>query len=329
MNNNYIITRNKVIEYFQLDTSVSNDYLLRKIHFSRLKGELPYFVNKFLIKTFVLNDDVRFFNEFLWIAKDYDNVEKMVNHFHNNIEKNGFYKYCYHECFKDCLDISETLQVGADENLKNSSIGLIGSPFHFILAFKMLKKMDIVADVINVKYNSSKIQNLILNNFFTSLIYRWIFGKKNYFEIVIGNKEQLKNIVLPKIYDIGFHKLGFIISKPLISQFNKGLINDHWGALPLFKGRSTLEYSKLFGAELVVTNHLIKPEIDAGDIVCYTRLDAKKIKGNIYFGLGNRIVHSLGLLASDLFINADNSKGKMFYEMHPWLLKHVKNIKIN
>lgn len=318
--------RTKVVEHFGLDSSASDDFLLRKIHLGRAKKSMPFFCVSYLFEAFLSTNDVRFFNEFLWLSKEDDLHAEAIKHFKNQLGQNGFYTYCYDEDFRSCLTLKGDDKAITHKDFEKVNVCLIGSPFHFISAYGKLKKLGADIDVINVRYNQSKIQHLILNNAFTSLLYRLVFGKKNYFEIDIADKKELKHITLPKKYDIGFHKLGFIISKSLIDQFRKGLINDHWGALPLFKGRSTLEYSRLFGANLVVTNHLVSPAIDSGVILSFTPLNRKRIKRDIYLGLGDRIVHSLGLLASDRKMNLDNTKGKMFYEIHPWLLEYAKNI---
>jgi folate-dependent phosphoribosylglycinamide formyltransferase PurN len=326
LNHKHNIAKAKVLEYFQLNQLASDDLILRKIHLRRLKEEMPAFCKAYLLEVFINTHDVRFFNEYLWLNGKEGISKRASANFKNNIDENGHYKYCYHDELKFCLALKEDSVQLIKNNFENISVALIGSPFHFISAHKRLKRLGIQTDVVNVKYKQSKLRGLILENVLISRIYRLIFGRKNYFEINISNKQELKNIKLPRIYDIGFHKLGFIIPENLINQFSRGLINDHWGALPLFKGRSTLEYSRLFGANLVVTNHLVRPKIDSGSILCFTSLSPKGIKRDIYFGLGSRIVKSLNILAAGQIKKIDNEKGKMFYEMHPRLLDHVKKI---
>ena len=89
-----------------------------------------------------------------------------------------------------------------------------------------------------------------------------------------------------------------------------------------------MDYSRLFGAELIITNHLIRKEIDAGPILLYSKIDYKRIKKSIYYNLGNRIVGSISLLGKNKFKEIDNSKGEIFYEMHPFLKKHIKTHKL-
>lgn len=319
-------SRINVIDYFHLNSSnVSDDHLLKKIHLRRSKESLPDFSIAYLFEKFLSSNDVRFFNEFLWLSQKDDRYMKAIHHFQMQLNHDGHYDCKYEEKIGPRPSLGTERKAVVKEDFQNTTVGLIGTTFHFIIANFKFKKMGVPVDIINVKYHNNKKLDLILNNKLVSLFYRLIFGKKRYFEIDIDNKKDLKDIILPKKYDIGFHKLTFIISENLIDQFRKGLINDHWGALPLLKGRSTLAYSKLFGVDLVVTNHLTKPEIDSGDIICFTPLKSKPIKRDIYIGLGARIVRSIGLLASNRVIkNLDNTRGKIFYEMHPWLLNYIK-----
>ncbi|KAA2216538.1 hypothetical protein F0361_11070 [Maribacter flavus] len=299
---------------------------MRTIHLGRLRGKLPDFCTTYLLETFLALKDVRFFNEYLWVIGSGELSERASDYFYNNLDKSGHYSYCYDQNLKYCLSLDSDLAQVSKEDFKDKYIALIGSPFHFFYAFKALKRLGVCVDVLNIKYHPNRVLKHLFNNTLVSMVYRWFFGRANYFEINIPNKRFLKSIRTPKTYDMGFHKLGFIIHQNLIDQFPEGLINDHWGALPLFKGRSTLDYSKLFGANMIVTNHLISPKIDSGSILCYTLISANRLKRDIYLGLGKRIVKSLSLLASGTVKSVDNTKGKMFYEMHPWLLARTREI---
>ena len=316
----------KVANYFNLKDNPNDDLLLKKIHLRRLRFEVPNFLSEYLIETFLKTKDVRFFNEFLWLNdKEQIDHSSAITFFSEQVNREGVYNFCYDDSLKNSLKINGDENSIVDASVLEKSICLIGTPFHFMSAFLKFKKLKKKVDIVNVKYHQSKKIGFILNNKIMSVFYKLFFGSKNYFEIKITDKKQLKTIQLPKKYDVGFHKLSFIISDSLIQQFRLGLINDHWGALPLFKGRSTLAYSKLFGANLIITNHLVKKEIDAGEIIMYSAIDPKAEKKAIYLGLGDRIVKSIFLILSDKTKkDIDNSKGKIFYEMHPWLLGHLK-----
>ena len=178
-------------------------------------------------------------------------------------------------------------------------------------------------DVINVKYHPNKELNRILNSPLVNLFFKLIFLGA-FYQVSITSKEDLKTFKLSKQYDVGFHKLSFIIRDNIISCFNKGLINDHWGALPILKGRSTLLYSKFFGIDPIITNHLVEKDIDSGKIICFTSLKNKNNMLEIIFCLYKRIYQSILLLSSNTFKAIDNKKGNMFYEMHPWIIDKIK-----
>lgn len=302
----------------------TEDLLLRKIHFKRLrKEEITNEQLEFLREKYFKTNDIRYFNELLWLDGG-KNLELSKQHFSKQLNKDKAHNYTYSEELKYCLNIDSDEIIINEDDFKNKKVCLIGTPFHFLSAFKKLTKLKVDVDVVNVVYHPNKKVQLLLNNWAASQFYRLYFGKNTYKEIRIKNKSELKNIELNQPYEIGFHKLNFIISDSLIKQFKVGLINDHWGALPLFKGRSTLDYSRLFGAELVITNHLIAKEIDSGPILLYSRINKNKIKHSIYFDLGDRIVKSLSLLCRGDIKTINNKEGVLFYEMHPFLKEHIK-----
>ncbi|WP_460217920.1 hypothetical protein [Psychroserpens sp. MEBiC05023] len=312
----------KLLDFLDLDQDASLDEVLKKIHLKRLKSEIPKFVEGYLEKKFIETDDVRFFNELLWFDNKTDQLQRSIDHFNLNYS-NSKYRYIFDEDLKYCLDIQDSNAQVNKSYLKNNSIALIGNPFQFIFAYKKFSKLNVDIDVVNIMYHPSKVYRLLFFNPLISLFYKFYF-RHGYKQIKVQNKKDLRKINIGKEYDVGFHKLSFIISDNIISKFKKGLINDHWGALPLFKGRSTLLYSKLFGANLTITNHLISKEIDSGKILMFTNIKTKSIKKEIYFGLANRIFKSICLLCNDEFIELDNKQGHVFYEMHPWLVNKMK-----
>lgn len=316
---------NNIFDFFDLESDVSNELILKKIHFKRTQNVMPDFIIEFLENEYLKTNDIRFFNELLWVVNaDATKLKQSIIHFNSNYI-NHIYNFCFDKKFEDCLKLNTTEFVLNKNDFNNKKIALIGNPIHFILPFLKFKKNKIALDVINVKYHPSKIMKILFYNKIFSLIFKLVFGK-GYYEINIDNKTDLRSFKIPKKYDVGFHKLSFIIRENIISSFRLGLINDHWGALPLFKGKSTLLYSKLFGANLTITNHLINKEIDSGKILMYTNIKTKSIKKEIYFGLSDRIFKSTCLLCKNKFIELDNKQGHTFYETHPWLIHKIKKI---
>ena len=310
-------------EQFIVADKTADDFL-KIIHFKRLRNETVSIVDiKFLCDKYLELNDVRFFNELLWLEnKKY--IDLSVEHFYQLLDNKERHKYYYGNEFKYCLNIESDNVCVKESDFENKKICLIGVPFHFLLAFRKLRKLKANVEIVNITFYSNPKINFIINNALIKLFYKIYFGSKRYKEIQVKSKSQLKLIKLEKTYDIGFHKLNFIISEDLIKKFKIGLINDHWAALPLFKGRSTIDYSRLFGAELIISNHLVHKEIDSGSIILYTKINRNKMNKSIYYGIGDRIVKSISLLSTMQVKNIDNSQGKMFYEMHPFIKNHVK-----
>lgn len=306
----------------------SFDDLLNKIHLDRIKGQFKSFYPELLFSIFKINKDIRFFNEILWFEQKQNIIANAKELFYRNIDQKGHFNYNYSKELKYCLHLNSDCRKALEFSfLSKKKVCLIGNPFHFIKAYKTLSKNNIDVDIINVNVVSKK--NRIYEKFplriLLRLTYRMVFNENDYFEFKLRSIKDLNSLVMPFRYDIGFHKLNYIIPTSLYAQFNHGLINDHWGALPLFKGRSTLDYSKLFGANLIATNHFIHKKIDSGKIICYTELNPDRLNREIYLGLSDRIIKSLIMFFKEgTKENIDNREGIVFYEMHPWLKKYIK-----
>jgi hypothetical protein len=312
----------KVLNFLGIDSLEDMNLVLKKIHLKRLKSNLPDYVVAYCAAKYMESNDVRFFNELLWLVDgNIDSIKETINKFESNFE-NSKYNHDFSERIIDSKSFINNPAIDKSV-LKSTSIALIGNPIHFIIPFYYFLAKGKKVDVINVKYHPSAKLHKILNSPLVNLFFKLIFnGALN--QVSINNKEDLKSFKLSKQYDVGFHKLSFIIRDNIISSFNKGLINDHWGILPFLKGRSSLLYSKFFGIEPIITNHLIDKGIDSGKIICFTSLKNKNQKLNIVFGLYKRIYQSILLLSSNTFKAIDNKQGIIFYEMHPWIINKMK-----
>ena len=312
----------KVLNFLGIDSFEDMNLVLKKIHLKRLKSNLPDYVVAFCASKYMESNDVRFFNELLWLVDgNLELINKAIKKFEYNFE-NSKYK---HDLNEEMINSESFMRSPVIDKsiLKSTSIALIGNPIHFIIPFYFFLTKGKRVDVINVKYHPSKKLNTILNSSLIILIFKIIFGS-SYKEVSINTKADLKKFKLSKEYDVGFHKLSFIIRDNILDCFNRGLINDHWGELPFLKGKSTLLYSKLFGIDPVITNHLIDKGIDSGEIICFTSLKNSNQKLKIVFGLYKRIYQSILLLSSNIFKDIDNKKGLIFYEMHPWIINKMR-----
>ena len=277
-----------ISDFLGIDSIEDVNLVLKKIHLKRLKSNLPDFVVAFCASKYMESNDIRFFNELLWLVDgNIKSIKQSVEKFESNF-KNSKYKHDFNvgiinsETFVNYPEIKKSV-------LKLTSVALIGNPVHFIIPFYYFLTKGKKVDVINIMYHPSKKLNKILNSSLINLFFKLIFWGA-FQQVSIKSKEDLKTFKLSRKYDIGFHKLSFILRNNIISCFNKGLINDHWGELPFLKGRSTLLYSKLFGVDPIITNHLIDKDIDSGKIICFTQLKNSNQKLNIFFGLYKSII---------------------------------------
>ena len=69
-----------LFEFLDLKEGESSEKILKKIHLKRLKSELPKFVNDYLKNTYLETDDVRFFNELLWLSDNGEDCQKSIDH---------------------------------------------------------------------------------------------------------------------------------------------------------------------------------------------------------------------------------------------------------
>jgi folate-dependent phosphoribosylglycinamide formyltransferase PurN len=136
--------------------------------------------------------------------------------------------------------------------------------------------------------------------------------------------------------DLCFHKLGFIIKKGTIDGPRLGIINDHWGALPYVRGRSTIEWSLMHGIPLVATTHLVDEGIDTGRLIAmfdYSRAivgasSVSEIREIIKRDADRRAVLSICRLANgeDVVVGNSPTLGATFYSMHPELTRFLERI---
>lgn len=194
-------------------------------------------------------------------------------------------------------------------------LSLVGSNvFHFMIPYLILNRIFDIK-VVWVKEESFRLTQNLVNKFIIKIL-----------SGIIVNRDELTSDKMKEIKDsIVFHKLNFIISKRIIDFYSKGIINDHWGTLPYYRGRSTFEYQTLFNHRKMFTNHLISVGIDSGEIICYTKC-GPIIWWSKYFELYKRIKLSTLRLSgeSDALYPNIISKGATFYKMHSDLSRLLK-----
>lgn len=325
------------------------DKLLFKLHFKR-KATLSRFQLKkiviFLTIGYLYSKDVRYFNEFLYFYKKTKNNKNywllMLNNFFDNLTKDNHHPYplCDNyeiENFMQAIMIKIELAKNNKKIDTSQRIGLLGSPTFFKKIRTHLKSKNFDVRCYFIPFHPNPKINFLLKN---SITFRFLclakrinfkFERLNYKynDSRIGDRLKIDKI------DIGFHKLGFIIKKNIIEPFRFGIINDHWGILPYIRGRSTIEYTLLFGIPLVATTHLVEEGVDSGGIVCFYRYDnlqnihskISQIRNQIRCEMVIRAIDSIEMLSMTKEPIAHNrpEKGLTFYSIHPFLKEFIEN----
>lgn len=314
--------------------------LLFKVHYKRKKsledGQRTKVLN-FLSIGYLATDDIRYFNELLWLYKE-NNIDKALMdactaRFNANLDENKCHKKPaqlnnYPADITGC-DLSKVEQ----KNTTPLRIGLVGFPLFFGAIIKRLKKEGHHVEQFFLPHHPNKhinrflkfglpvkILSLLAGNFYAYRTLNFDYKDKRIGEVLkAGN------------FDIGFHKLNFIIKENIFGAFGKGLINDHWGYLPQLRGKSTIAYSVLLNVPVIPTMHFIDKGIDSGAIVGYYPCDysrAKSVNGIrkiLRKKLPERTVAAIKYAGSNSFIPKENKMeaGITFYEIHPWLSSHI------
>ena len=188
---------------------------------------------------------------------------------------------------------------------KNLEVALIGTNvFHFVIPYIMLTR-SFKIKVVWVKEKSLSVASFVINSFIISLLKGMTIERHH---ITSDKLASLKRHIV-------FHKLNFIIPREVIELFPKGIINDHWGTLPYYRGRSTFEYQKLFNHRRMFTNHLIAEGIDSGDIISFAAC-GPIMWWSKYILLFKRIRISALRLGFDSLDQNNLNEGATFYKMH-------------
>lgn len=321
------------------------DKLLFNIHFKRnihLKDYERDNILNFLLIGYYYSKDVRYFNEFLFFYKKDERHDKLwaisKKIFHANVVN---HKHIHPLVSPKDVSVFLT-HVKKEDKLhkieKSVNVGLIGNPIFFKGIENKLNKIGLNVSIYLVKYHTKKYLNVLFNFPFFWRVLSLLTIIPSY--KVVDHRD--KNLSLPNNglegqTTVGFHKLGLIIRNNIIKNFPKGLLNDHWAVLPFIRGRSTIEYSLLFGFEVGCTIHIVTNRIDEGAIVDVYECDIDKIysikgiKKKIKKDLTGRIVKAIiKYISSDYkTIENDTNMGLTYYSIHPALVDYIETDILN
>lgn len=319
----------------------NHENILFKLHFKRnaaYDAAQKKAILKYLSDRYIQTNDVRYFNEFLWFYKDTDGAkgihELCHEHFKKNLDKNGKHSFplATQEEVKQFVARHKFSSAPVANN--KLKVGLVGFPIFFGEMSKRLQQEGFKVEQVFIPFHPNKQIRRLLS--IRLLVKLGSLLKKNFSKYdtlnYLPKDEAIGAHLAKKQFDLGFHKLNFIIRQNVFGNFKKGLINDHWGILPFLRGKSTIAYSVLFGFPVMPTMHLIEKGIDTGDIIGFYECDytgvatINGIRDKVRSTLTARVVDSLKRLSSDNFRLIENNEamGQTFYEIHPWLYKHAE-----
>tara|TARA_Y100001968_G_C19124510_1_gene603579 strand:- start:181 stop:759 length:579 start_codon:yes stop_codon:yes gene_type:complete len=158
---------------------------------------------------------------------------------------------------------------------------------------------------------------------------------KNYKILKYAKEDpQLEYEIKKEKIDLSLHRLYGIIRKNIINSSGLGIVNDHVGYLPYFRGMSTIDYSILHGFPIAASIHMIDEGVDTGPILktFFYRprqgMSFKEIESAILSKNEERIIKVLKMIRNHKVIAKENkvNLGRQFYNLHPTLRLYVNSL---
>ncbi|MFC1462766.1 hypothetical protein ACFLQU_04085 [Verrucomicrobiota bacterium] len=322
--------------------------LVHRLHFRRrrrISVRQRERILRFLLTGYFFTRDVRYFNEFLWfrerdgrddalfsLAKSvfFSNLDSDAHHVHSLCSRQDARQHVENvvSCVRQARD-------EAGDGI-HRRVGLLGRPTVFKAVVDGLHGKGLQPVCVSLRYHPNPILRLVLSN---DLLLNAFCAAGGVRFRYVSLKDSVQSDKLTESlcefgFDVGFHKLGMIIRRNVIDAFGLGLINDHWAVLPFVRGRSTLEYSLLFGFPIVATTHIVEETVDTGDILSvhdYTEhigscSSTKAVRAIVRRDMPARAVAAIGLLSArgSALLPNETNRGLTYYSMHPMLIRFVE-----
>lgn len=297
-----------------------------------------------LFRSYRETADIRFFNEYLFFSDAKKGRQRtnsaMFHMFSGNLRVDG--THCWSKNMEltamKFLDSNDGKLLETPEFDSSIRVGLLGSPHFFNNLKTKLDRVGLKSVILFIPHHSSRLVRFLYNS---KILFKTFLFFKNIripYEDVSGDYKRgsISTAIRERSLDIAFHKLGFIIKNNIINSFPLGIINDHWGPLPEVRGRSSLEYTLIFGFPVVVTTHFITEKVDDGEIISFfdyrhlieSSSSVEDLKAKIREKTDERAARSITLAISKKYmgINNNSKDGLMFYAMHPRLVRYVNRV---
>lgn len=324
----------------------SFDKLLLRIHYKRraqLSEQERACIIRFLCTGYLISNDVRYFNEFLWFHNQGapELFRAMLCRFKGNLYDNIHHTNPLADSkeVEDWIQEVNTTCEKAGPDKKELKIALLGTPSTFTGLYDRIKKMGIDPKVFYFTTRKEPLKRWLRSIGFISKLYFLAKGCGLPY-VTVKNKPRdvaIKCILQKENLDLAVHRLGFILKENILNPFTLGVLNDHLGILPFIRGRNTLEYSLLFDFPVGATVHFADQGVDTGDILTITTYPKESFQSveqmkNQFMALGDeRIYHVIEHLSARKFNRIENQgdKGQQFFVMHPLLREYVDHAVLN
>ena len=321
--------------------------ILRKIHINRINKNL--LKNIFIIKLFLLcgylnTNDIRYFNELLnrTSRQNEDCFLIAAKRFQENTKINGLHIHPYSDCkIEDENEVENIL-----DKVDIKSIGLLGHPFGFKRIRSKLHKIGYKTRSIHIQsFNPGNIDSAYSLNFLKRFIMFSNIGiflskvigliPKNCRVLRYGKDDpRLGHEIRKEKIDLSLHRLYGIIRSNIINNSGLGIINDHVGYLPYFRGMSTIDYSIIHGFPIAASIHIIDKGVDTGAILktfLYRPsqgMSFKDIESVILSKSEERILEVVKMIDKNKIITKKNkvNLGRQYYNIHPTLSFYIKEL---
>ncbi len=308
-------------------------FALRKLRGERFDRKSLDRIRDSLCKAYLSSNDPRCYNELLWFTEEGGAAyrDRARTYFEGLIQKQGFHPFPLMARDRVLERIRE-LEGGEEPPAdlpKGTRVALIGTPHKLRELKGLLEKAGSAPVLYLSSYHPNKAIRWIaghtpLLSWISKLMgfsdHRWLPDDKG--------GEEARRLLEADAPEIGFHKVPFIIREGLIAPFSKGLLNDHWGVLPFVRGRSSIEFSVLFGFPLRATVHFVTRRVDEGDILCLAppewppscdKLDFHGIRNAFRSSSAPRVFKGMKMAHEGRSSKNVLEEGLTFYSMHPVL----------
>lgn len=147
------------------------------------------------------------------------------------------------------------------------------------------------------------------------------------------NGDQCHNALIQTPSHFGLYLGKEIVREKTIELFDKGIIHNHPGRIPLYRGMDCVEWSLIQNEDVHIGSsiQLLTPELDAGPVVYFKALQLKPswsinvIRSRVLFQGINNIINFFKNNTKEIeCFYYDSAYGRQYYVMHSKLKKLIK-----